>query len=256
VIETFMSWSLLARIGFGLGSLVLFLGILAAVGWVMRRRRGHHRYPDQPTIPIFFDPKANAGPGGDTPTTGEWKPPSSLPREHDPTEMIGRRHGAPKEETRSRLETATSVAEAESEPEKTHAPEPPAGAPSSGPSARQGSDTEEEDQTLQLLPGRMEVVAGGLRGREIRFVRMAGDTYTFGRQPGQNASHIQIQSATVSRMHAAMRYVNGRWRIRNLSSTNPVRINGEVADTPHKEYTLHDGDRIEMGEVAFLFREQ
>ena len=102
----------------------------------------------------------------------------------------------------------------------------------------------------------MEVVAGDLRGREIRFVRTAGDAYTFGRQPGQGASHIQIQSATVSRKHAAMRYVNGRWRIRNLSSTNPLRINGEFADTPQKEYTLHDGDRIEMGEVAFLFREQ
>jgi pSer/pThr/pTyr-binding forkhead associated (FHA) protein len=98
------------------------------------------------------------------------------------------------------------------------------------------------------------VVAGGLRGREIRFVRAEGDTYTFGRQPGPEQTHILLENATVSRRHAAMRYANGRWRIRNLSNTNPIRINGEVADTPHKEYTLQDGDRIEMGEVAFLFR--
>jgi pSer/pThr/pTyr-binding forkhead associated (FHA) protein len=101
----------------------------------------------------------------------------------------------------------------------------------------------------------MEVVAGGLRGREIRFVRTDGDTYTFGRQGGTDASQIQVENATVSRQHAAMRFVNGRWRIRNLSTTNPLRINGEIADTPRREYTLHDGDRVEMGEVAFLFRE-
>jgi pSer/pThr/pTyr-binding forkhead associated (FHA) protein len=101
----------------------------------------------------------------------------------------------------------------------------------------------------------MEVVAGGLRGREIRFVRTDGDTYTFGRQGGTDASQIQVENATVSRQHAAMRFVNGRWRIRNLSTTNPLRINGEIADTPRRQYTLHDGDRVEMGEVAFLFRE-
>lgn len=115
---------------------------------------------------------------------------------------------------------------------------------------------EDEDHTLQLLPGRMEVVAGGERGREIRFIRVPDNTYTFGRRSGSETSHVQLQNATVSREHAAMKHANGRWRIRNLSSTNPLRINGEIADTPGKEYTLHDGDRIEMGEVAFLFREK
>ena len=47
-----------------------------------------------------------------------------------------------------------------------------------------------------------------------------------------------------------------RWRLENLSATNPVIVNGRaLADSgPRSSVILSDGDRIEMGEVAFIFR--
>jgi hypothetical protein len=49
------------------------------------------------------------------------------------------------------------------------------------------------------------------------------------------------------------------WRLENLSSTNPVVVNGRSLDTKGGAMTsviLSEGDRIEMGEVAFVFRER
>ena len=51
----------------------------------------------------------------------------------------------------------------------------------------------------------------------------------------------------------------GRWRLENLSSTNPVVVNGRSLDLDGGAATsvmLSEGDRIEMGEVAFVFRER
>jgi len=51
----------------------------------------------------------------------------------------------------------------------------------------------------------------------------------------------------------------GRWRLENLSSTNPVVINGRSLDAnggAMASVMLSEGDRIEMGEVAFVFRER
>jgi pSer/pThr/pTyr-binding forkhead associated (FHA) protein len=46
------------------------------------------------------------------------------------------------------------------------------------------------------------------------------------------------------------------WRLENLSSTNPVTVNGRALDSRGgvgASVILADGDRIEMGEVAFIF---
>jgi pSer/pThr/pTyr-binding forkhead associated (FHA) protein len=53
-----------------------------------------------------------------------------------------------------------------------------------------------------------------------------------------------------------MRYDGGEWRIANLSSTNPVVVNGEELNGGGDARPLHEGDRIEMGEIAFVFRER
>ena len=48
-----------------------------------------------------------------------------------------------------------------------------------------------------------------------------------------------------------------RWRLENLSTTNPVIVNGKPLDPeggPRASVILSEGDRIEMGEVAFVFR--
>jgi hypothetical protein len=134
------------------------------------------------------------------------------------------------------------------------------------------------DGTLQFLPGRLEIAAGRDAGHEIRFVRTAGPDgtcITFGRAEGPPYRHVQLREPTVSRAHArmvldvaaspngdsggSMGSKAGRWRLENLSSTNPVVVNGRALDSKGEALAsvlLDDGDRIEMGEVAFVFRER
>ena len=52
-----------------------------------------------------------------------------------------------------------------------------------------------------------------------------------------------------------MRSEAGRWRIGNLSETNRVVVNGAPL-VEESGRLLEDGDRIEFGEVAFVFRER
>lgn len=114
------------------------------------------------------------------------------------------------------------------------------------------------DGTLQFLPGRLEVIDGEAPGRDVRFVRTWGEVpeITFGRVSGPPYRHVQLRSQTVSRQHARMQYVDGRWKMTNLSQTNPVVINGQPLDSAHGSRVLRDGDQIEMGEVVFRFRER
>jgi len=130
------------------------------------------------------------------------------------------------------------------------------------------------DGTLQFLPGRLEIAAGRDAGQEIRFVRTScpdGTCITFGRADGPPYRHVQLREPTVSRSHARMvlEQTGGtprdsasqpaRWRLENLSSTNPVVINGrslEPKGGAMASVMLSEGDRIEMGEVAFVFRER
>jgi hypothetical protein len=112
--------------------------------------------------------------------------------------------------------------------------------------------------TLQFLPGRLEVVDGDVPGRDIRFVRTWGEIpeVTFGRIAGPPYRHVQLRSQTISRQHARMQYVEARWKLTNLSQTNPVVVNGQPLDTAHGQRVLRDGDEIEMGDVLFRFRER
>jgi hypothetical protein len=135
------------------------------------------------------------------------------------------------------------------------------------------------DGTLQFLPGRLEVIAGRDAGQEIRFVRTPGPDgarVTFGRAEGAPYRHVQLREPTVSRAHARMTLENGsgpvsgkstppgplngvRWRLENLSATNPVVVNGRplAADGGAGcSVSLGEGDRIEMGEVVFRFHEK
>jgi PPM family protein phosphatase len=110
--------------------------------------------------------------------------------------------------------------------------------------------------TLQLLPGRLEVEKGPGSGREIRFVRVPGRPaeVTFGRSEGPDFLHVQLDSPTVSRSHARMRFLDGSWRLANESGTNPTRVNGRSLDSA--EVILTDGDRVEIGEITFHFRQE
>lgn len=113
-----------------------------------------------------------------------------------------------------------------------------------------------EGGAVQFLPGRLEIVAGPDRGREIRFPHVAGPNgveITFGRSEGEPFRHIQLRDQTVSRLHAGLRFADGQWSLRNYSGTNPVVYNQTVV-AGDDEPLLEDGDRIEMGAVIFTFR--
>ena len=114
------------------------------------------------------------------------------------------------------------------------------------------------DGTVEFIPGRLEIVAGPESGREIRFVRTSGETdveVTFGRSEGPPNRHVQILARTVSRRHAVMSLIDEHWQLTNLSSTNPVVFNGRVLAGNEVAPLLVEGDRIEMGEVAFVFHD-
>lgn len=113
-----------------------------------------------------------------------------------------------------------------------------------------------EAVTLQLLPGRLDVVTGADKGLEIRFVKQnttRPTEYTLGRAPNVDFKHVQIQGVTVSRVHAGMRFSRGEWTLVNLSTTNPTRVAERDLVAPGEEQVLADGDRIELGEVVLRF---
>lgn len=116
-----------------------------------------------------------------------------------------------------------------------------------------------EGGTVQLLPGRLEVLEGADRGEDIRFERPpSGEPeFTFGRRssPG-DPTHIELKVPTVSREHAVMRWTDDAWEIENRSTTNPLRVEGDVLSGDGASRTLEGGERIEMGRVTFRFHER
>jgi hypothetical protein len=133
------------------------------------------------------------------------------------------------------------------------------------PTADPFSDTSEtiridtgDDGRVQFLPGRLEVVGGAEVGREFHFLRLPGQPVpeiTIGRAHGPAHRHVQIPAPTVSRMHAMLRFQDRRWRLLNLSATNPVRVNGVELGTPDEAVLLSDGDSIVLGEVELCYRD-
>lgn len=110
------------------------------------------------------------------------------------------------------------------------------------------------EHAVQLLPGRLEVLAGERRHREIRLVRVPGESpeVVLGRERTDAPGRVAFQSSTVSRSHARLAYVDGIWKVANLSQTNPLVVNDERVSVD-RERTLTDGDRLELGEVVLRF---
>ena len=116
--------------------------------------------------------------------------------------------------------------------------------------------------TVQFLPGRLEVLQGaGVAGQELRFIRPDNPaerpSVTFGRGEGPPYRHVQLRAPTVSRLHARIVLLDrGVWTLENLSTTNPIVLNGAELVCGAPPELLADGDRIEMGEVVFRYRDR
>ncbi|MDX1390440.1 MAG: FHA domain-containing protein, partial [Acidobacteriota bacterium] len=61
-----------------------------------------------------------------------------------------------------------------------------------------------------------------------------------GRGPGV---HVILQDPAVSRQHAAIEFVNGRFRVVDLGSTNGILVEGK----PVEARELDNGHRFEIG---------
>lgn len=111
------------------------------------------------------------------------------------------------------------------------------------------------DRTRRFIAGHLRVEDGPDAGLELRFVHLHDaeeTTITFGRSEGPAFRHVQLLEPTVSRAHARLVHEGDAWSLTNLSRTNPVSVNGIALhdDAPRR---LRDGDRVEMGTLAFRY---
>jgi hypothetical protein len=219
---------------------LLLVAVAGTAGLVWRRRRAERRsrmYGARgwPLPPLVFPsrPLQTGQPEG-SPTAAAWNPhPADMAASSQVTEPVGTTDTIPAPLVTGETEIGEPVAAG-----PIHFHRPP-------------------DGTLQLLPGRLQIVSGGEEQEEIRFVRVSGreTAVTFGRSRGEPHLHVQLRSRTVSRQHASLSFHDGRWSVMNLSHTNPVVLNGrQLPATDAAPVVLEDGDQIEMGEVVFRFR--
>ncbi|MGE5341119.1 MAG: FHA domain-containing protein [Candidatus Omnitrophota bacterium] len=109
--------------------------------------------------------------------------------------------------------------------------------------------------TLKLLPGRLEVVAGDDIIKNIRFYKAKNreeTEITFGRGPGPDYTHIQLNSDSVSAKQAKIMYMNGTYTLINYSTVNPTVVSN-ISLGKENSVNLEEGTRIEMGNVTFIF---
>jgi hypothetical protein len=264
----------------GGGAILAIILVAILAGIVRKRRRARALQAPLPLIPFSHGRGIAGPPRPDGMLRREYAPPPDLATAPTParsTPVDARRAEAP------RPSFAPRAAEVGPIPPDHSAANPladtarpnelVAGAAVDGASMRYWRPA---DGTLQFLPGRLEVIAGRDAGQEIRFVRTPGPDgmrVTFGRADGAPYRHVQLREPTVSRAHARMTLENGtggagapsahangsRWRLENLSATNPVVVNGRAlaADgSADCSVSLCEGDRIEMGEVVFRFHEK
>jgi pSer/pThr/pTyr-binding forkhead associated (FHA) protein len=100
-----------------------------------------------------------------------------------------------------------------------------------------------EREAMQALRASLVIVEGGAEGSEFALER---ERCVVGRGPGVD---LALDDAAMSRQHAAFERGAEGWRVRDLGSTNGVRVNGapvEVADLKH-------GDRVALGEHVLQY---
>jgi hypothetical protein len=252
--------------------LVGLAGLLLVLGIVLLKRRRKRRHTDE--IPLIVDlARLSASPSA--PDAPLWHPAAPLPAAQEPS--------APRVAPAPVAPPATAVAPAPfAPPPRLETPAPLELAPAfrahgvqvaapaertlpmgievaangaSVPAAKPISEPFRPESTVQLLPGRLEVLEGKGLGQEIRLFRLSSledPEITFGRSEGPEYRHVQLKLPTVSRMHARVRFQERRWRISNLSEVNPVVVNDQ--EMAHgEEVALQDGDQIRIGEAVFRF---
>jgi FHA domain-containing protein len=87
-------------------------------------------------------------------------------------------------------------------------------------------------------------------------LRIAGKTELLGSQGAvlgrSREADIVVDDANVSRRHAEIRPSGGSWTVRDLGSTNGIKVNGRRVD-PARAQSLKPGDEIELGTSRATF---
>jgi eukaryotic-like serine/threonine-protein kinase len=108
---------------------------------------------------------------------------------------------------------------------------------------RASADRYKAPNGLPLL-ARLSPQSGPLAGRALRFHQ---DTTTVGRATGND---LVVTGRTVSRYHAHLNFVEGRWYVEDLRSANGTKVNGKRIQ---ERTFLKDGDLINFGDERVVF---
>jgi pSer/pThr/pTyr-binding forkhead associated (FHA) protein len=76
---------------------------------------------------------------------------------------------------------------------------------------------------------------------------LSDDGATIGRDPTNVV--VVLHDSKVSRSHAELQYRDERWLLVDLASRNGTVVNGRRI----RQHPLRDGDRIQVGEITFIF---
>jgi transcriptional regulator with GAF, ATPase, and Fis domain len=76
---------------------------------------------------------------------------------------------------------------------------------------------------------------------------IVGQRCTLGRA---STNQIVVKDELCSREHAEVYHVDGRWRLRDLSSLNGTRLNGATVDS---DWELAPGDEVNIGRMRLMF---
>jgi pSer/pThr/pTyr-binding forkhead associated (FHA) protein len=89
-----------------------------------------------------------------------------------------------------------------------------------------------------------------LKNERIESRELTSETLSIGRKPDND---LVLHDLTVSRVHAQLDYAkDGKfWQLKNMSKTNPVKLNGEELTKPE---IMFDDDHISIGMYTLVFR--
>lgn len=90
----------------------------------------------------------------------------------------------------------------------------------------------------------LRVLAGQNPGQELT---LEGPRCVLGRHPNCD---IKLEDGSVSREHAALTLVDGRWHLEDLNSRNGTFLNGRIVD---RRQPLTDGDEVRICDLSFSF---
>ena len=81
-------------------------------------------------------------------------------------------------------------------------------------------------------------------------MHLVGNSVIFGRDASR--CDVCIDNPFISRVHARLFKVNGKWALEDMDSTAGTLLNGEMI---HTAKYLFDGDRITLGSLEFVYRQ-